>query len=274
MDPGPFFVDHPRVRAWLEIREPLERQLEPLGRAAMEALPLGSGERVLDVGCGIGSSPAALAQLVGPHGQIVGLDVLADALRVAASDPDLPATVSFVHGDAQTYPFAPASFDAVFSRFGVMFFTDPDAAFSNLRRALAPGGRLAFVCWRRLVENELDHLPLRAAAQHLPASLVSDTGRAGWFSFADPDYLRTLLHDAGFQAIELRPHDEPVRSGSLKSMVDVCSRVGALGAILREHPDLRASASAALERMLADRDGPEGPTLQAGVWIVCARVDG
>ena len=274
MASGPFFVDHPRVRTWLEIRVPLERQLEPLGRVAMEALPLGSGERVLDVGCGIGGSPAALAQLVGPHGQIVGLDVLADALRVAATDPDLPATVSFVHGDAQTYPFEPASFDAVFSRFGLMFFTDPGAAFCNLRRALAPGGRLAFVCWRRLEENELDHLPLRAAAQHLPAELVNGTGGAEWFSFADPDYLRTLLQDAGFQAIELRPHDELVRSGSLKSMVDVCSRVGALGAILREHPNLRVSTSTALERVLADRDGPEGPTLQAGVWIVSARVDG
>lgn len=239
----------------------------------MAALRLERGERVLDVGCGVGGSPAALAQAVGLSGQVVGLDVLEDALRVAASDPDLPATVSFVHGDAQTYPFEQRSFDAVFSRFGVMFFADPVAAFGNLRSALKPGGRLTFVCWRRLEENELDHLPLGAAARHLPAELVSGTGGAEWFSFADPDYLRTLLQDAGFRAIEIRPHDEPVRSGSLRSTVEVCSRVGALGAILRQQPNLRGSAIDALERRLVDRDGPEGPSLQAGVWIVSARAD-
>lgn len=273
MSPAAPIVDHPRVRAWLEIREQLERQLEPLGQAAMMTLRLTPGERVLDVGCGIGGTPAALARAVGANGQVVGLELLQAAVEVVKRDPDLPKTVFFECGDAQTYPFAPGSFDAVFSRFGMMFFADPSAAFRNMKKALGPGGRLSFVCWRRLEENELDHLPLRAATPHLPPKLVSETAAAAWFSFSDPDYLRMVLGDAGFRRIEIAPHDQLVSSGSLKAMVEVCARVGALGAILREHPDLGPIATAALQRALAKRDGPKGPELRAATWIVSARVD-
>ena len=268
------FVDHPRVRSWLRIREPLERQLEPLGRAAMETLALKPGERVLDVGCGIGGTPAALAEAVGTEGRVVGLDLLQSAVDVARRTAGLPQTISFLCGDAQTYPFEAKSFDAVFSRFGMMFFDDPAAAFRNMRRAMRPGGRLGFVCWRGLEENELDELPVRVAARHLPANAVSDTARAGWFSFADRAYLQTLLVQAGFTALEITPHDAQVSSGSLHAMVEVCAEVGALGAILRHNPDLRPRALAALEQALAERDGPAGPELRAAVWIVAAKMQG
>lgn len=272
MSSEPPIVDDPRVRAWLQIREPLERQLEPLGRAAIETLRLAPGERVLDVGCGIGGTPAALARIVGPNGQVVGLELLQAAVEVVKRDPGLPEGVSFECGDAQTHRFEPGSFNAVFSRFGMMFFADPRAAFGNLKMALRPGGRLSFVCWRGLGENELDNLPLRTAAPHLPSKMVSDTAEAPWFSFSDPDYLRTIAGDAGFLGIEIVPHDVLVSSGSLQAMVDVCSRVGALGAILREHPDLRRDAIAALRQALAERDSPEGPALRAATWIVSGRV--
>lgn len=267
-------ADHPRVRAWLEIREPLERQLAPLGRAAMTALRLRPGERVLDVGCGIGGTPAALARAVGPGGRVVAVELLEAAVGVAEADPDLPETISFLCGDAQTYPFEPGSFDAVFSRFGTMFFADPIAAFRNLKQALRPGGRLSFVCWRSLDENELDALPLRAAAPHLPPGLVSETAAAAWFSFSDAQHLRRLLVGAGFLGVAIVPHDELVSSGSLEAMVAVCSRVGALGAILRERPQLQPRATAGLRRALAERDGPAGPGLRAATWIVSAHVDG
>jgi SAM-dependent methyltransferase len=224
------------------------------------------------VGCGIGGTPAVLARAVGPSGQVVGLELLQDAVEVARLDVGLPPTVSFECGDAQSYPFDPGSFDAVFSRFGTMFFADPRAAFGNLKKALRPGGRLAFVCWRSLAENELDELPLRAAAPHLPRGLESETAGAAWFSFSDPDYLRMILGEAGFQRTEVDPRDEIVRSGSLQAMVEVCTRVGALGAILREHPDLRPSTTAALQRALSERDGPGGPALRAATWVVSAHV--
>ena len=263
-------ADDARVRLWLEIREPLERQLEPLGRAAFEGLQLAAGDRVLDIGCGIGGTPASLAQAVGPGGAVVGIDPLSAAIETMRSDPAQPPNVHFMHGDAEVYPFAPASFDAAFSRFGVMFFADPVAAFANIRHALRPGGRLSFICWRSLIENELDWLPIRAASAHLPRQLIAEAERARHFSFADPVFLRETLTRAGYVRIDIRRHDEDVRSGDLRSTVEICSRVGSLGALLREHPQFRDAAVAALMQALMDRDGPGGPALRASTWIVRA----
>ena len=262
---------HSRVRTWLEIREPLERQLEPLGRAAMEAIGLSAGHRVLDVGCGIGGTPMALSRKVGPLGQVIGVEILQEAVDVVRSDQGNPENVSFICGDAQTHGFAAGSFDAVFSRFGVMFFDDATGAFRNLLRALRPGGRLGFVCWRALSENELDDLPLRAAASLLPPDLVSKTAFSGWFSFSRAESLRRILGEAGFLDVQITSRDVRVHSGSLREMVDVCTRVGAVGAILRDRPHLMRKAALALEDALRERDGPNGPELRAGVWIVTAR---
>jgi ubiquinone/menaquinone biosynthesis C-methylase UbiE len=264
-------VDHPRVRAWLEIREQLEQQLEPLGEAAMSALQPRPGERILDVGFGIARTPSALARTVGSSGEVVGIELLQAAVDVLRSDPDLSENVTLLCGDAQTYPFEEGAFDAIFSRFGVMFFPDPTSAFRNLLRALRPDGRLGFVCWRRLEENELDDLPLRAAAPHLPPHLIADTASSNWFSFSDPESIREVLAQAGFIDVEVAAHDELVGSGTLKGMVDVCSRVGALGAILRDNPELRREALPALEEILRAIDGPLGPRLRAATWVVIAR---
>jgi len=263
-------ADEARVRVWLGIREPLERQLEPLGRVAIDRLQLSPGDRVLDIGFGIGSTPFALARIVGPSGEVVGVDVLKAALDVMRSDAGCLPNVSFVHGDAEVYSFMPSSFDAAFSRFGVMFFSDPVAAFTNIRRALRPGGRLVFACWRGLAENELDGLPIRAASPYLPPQLVNDAEHASHFSFADPVFLRSMLTRAGYTGIDLHEHDDVVRSGDLASMVAVCSRVGSLGALLRDHPELGRDAVPALERALANLDGPGGPALRAAIWIVTA----
>jgi len=263
-------ADDARVRVRLGIREALERQLQPLGQPAIDGLRLRTGDRVLDIGCGLGGTPAALAQAVGSQGAVVAIDVLASAVEIMRSDANRPPAVSFVHGDAEVYPFPPARFDAAFSRFGVMFFADPVAAFVNIRRALRPGGRLSFVCWRSLAENELDWFPIRAASPHLPPQLVLDAERARHFSFADPMFVRETLTRAGFDQIDIRQYDQDVRSGDFQSMLDVCCRVGSLGALLREHPQFRDDAVSALKRALAALDGPGGPVLRASTWIVGA----
>ena len=264
--------DDVRVRAWAEVRDLLELQLAPLGRRALAGLAPQPGERILDIGCGGAETTLDLVRAVAPNGTVVGIDQSAAVLAFAQSAAQGYQRVQFVQADAQVYPFEPASFDAAFSRFGVMFFLDPTVAFLNIRRSLRPGGRLAFVCWRALEENPLDILPLRAASAYLPPQPAHDMDAPGPFALADPDRVRRILKNAGFGEIEITAHDEQVGSGDLDAMLAVCSRVGALGKILRENPELRASTLPAVRASLAAYDGSDGVKLNAATWIVTARV--
>src|SRR5881394_2941390 len=195
--------DQVRVEAWADVREPLERQLAPLGRRALAALAPRPGESVLDIGCGGGETALDLARSVAPDGTVVGVDLSAAVLAFARRAAKGCKRVRFVQADAQVFPFEAASFDAAFSRFGVMFFADPTAAFINIRRSLRPNGRLAFVCWRALEENLLDILPLRAASAHLPPQSDHDPDAPGPFAFANPDRVRGILGVAGFEDIKI-----------------------------------------------------------------------
>src|ERR1700756_3099241 len=266
--------DEVRVGAWAEVREALERQLAPLGQRGLEALAPRPGESVLDIGCGGGETALELARAVAPNGTVVGVDRSAAVLAFAQRAAKGCERVRFVQADAQVFLFEPASFDAAFSRFGVMFFAAPTAAFINIRRSLRPNGRLAFVCWRALEENPLDILPLRAASAHLPPQPAHDPNAPGPFAFADPDRVRGILESAGFGEIEITRHDEQVGSGDLETMLAVCARVGALGKILRENPELRPAALPAVRSALAAHDGPDGVKLRAATWIVTARAPG
>jgi SAM-dependent methyltransferase len=263
--------DELRVSAWAEVREPLERQLAPLGRRALAALAPRPGEHVLDIGCGGGETVLDLAQAVAPHGTVVGIDLSAAVLAFARRTAEGCKHVRFIQADAEMYPFEPASFDTAFSRFGVMFFADSVAAFTNIRRSLRPNGRLAFVCWRALEENQLDMLPLKAASPYLPPLPADDRDAPGPFAFADANRVRRILEDAGFGAIEISAHDEQVGSGDLDAMLAVCTRVGGLGKILRENPKLRAATLPAVRSALAAHDGPDGVRLNAATWVVTAR---
>ncbi len=265
--------DELRVAAWAEVRELLELQLEPLGRQALQALAVRAGECVLDIGCGGGETALALADAVAPDGRVVGIDVSGAVLGYAQRATRGEERVRFIQADAQSYLFDQACFDAAYSRFGVMFFADPITAFTNIRRSLKPDGRLGFVCWRALAENPLDHLPLSAASAHLPAQPVQDAAAPGPFAFADATRVRRILHSAGFDEIKITAHDELVGSGGLEAMLAVCSRVGALGKILRENSHLRAAALPAVRLALAAHDGPQGVRLNAATWVVTARAN-
>jgi SAM-dependent methyltransferase len=247
--------DEIRVAAWAEIREPLELQLAPLGRHALAALAPRPGESVLDIGCGGGETALDLARAVAPDGTVVGVDLSAAVLAFAQRTAKGCERVRFVQADAQVFPFKP-----------VMFFSDPAAAFINIRRSLRPNGRLAFVCWRALEENPLDILPLRAASAHLPPQPAHDPDAPGPFGFADPNRVRGILERAGFGAIEITACDEQVGSGDPDTMLAVCSRVGVLGKILRENPELRAATLPAVRSALAAHDGPDGVRLNAATW--------
>jgi SAM-dependent methyltransferase len=258
-------------QTWAELQALLDRQLQPLGRAIMAALSPRPGERILDIGCGAGETSLELAFAVGPDGAVTGADISRPMLEVARRRTSA-ANVTFVEADAQTFPFEPGAFDAAFSRFGVMFFADPSAAFANIRRALKAGGRLAFVCWRAPAENPIMTLPMMAAAPFQPAMDPPDPTAPGPFAFADPDRVRRILTEGGFTDVALTPHDEKIGGGDLEAAMTLALRVGPLGRMFRENPDIpRDKAVAAIRQAFTAHDGPEGVKLASATWFVTAR---
>lgn len=230
----------------------------------MDELRLQYGHRVLDVGCGAGQTVLQLAEAVGPAGAVVGIEIAPLLVEIARKRIAGLTQTSLRVEDAQSAALPGGYFDAVFSRFGVMAFGDPKAAFRNFHRALKPAGKLAFVCWRSLAENDLDLVPLRAAGLEIEADHRP-------FVFADPDRTESILISAGFRDVAIRAHDEQVSSGSLDAMLSVLIKVGALGKILRERPSLRREAEARVRSALAEYDTPDGVKLKAATWIVTAR---
>jgi SAM-dependent methyltransferase len=256
---------------WAELQGPLDRQLAPLGRAGMAVLQPKPGEKILDIGCGAGETSLELARAVAPGGQVTGADISRTLLEVARRRAEGLAGVEFLEADAQTAAFAPGGYDAVFSRFGVMFFSDPVAAFVNIRRALAPDGRLVFVCWRPPAENPIMTLPMSAALAHVPPPAPPEPGAPGPFAFADAERVRGILAAAGFKDVTITPHNEKVGGGDLDTVVGLSMRVGPLGGLLRENPDKRDVVIASVREALKAHDGPDGVRLDSATWIVAAR---
>jgi SAM-dependent methyltransferase len=252
------------AKAWAEVADLLDRQLSPLGLRAIEALAPQPGETILDIGCGAGQSTLQLADRLGPTGKVTGVDIAPLLLEVARRRAEARVEIDFIEADAQMLALPDRSIDGVFSRFGVMAFRDAVAAFANFRRMMKPSGRLAFVCWRALDENELDYLPLRAAGLEAHLDLTP-------FSLADPATIQTTLQAAGFREIAIKAHDAMVSSGDLDAMLAVLLRVGPLGKILRENPELRAGAEPRVRAALAARGNPSAVALNAATWIVTAR---
>jgi len=254
---------------WADLQAPLDRQLARLGHRTIAVLAPKPGERVLDIGCGAGETTLDLAAT---GAEVVGVDISRPLLDVARRRGAGVTDVSFLEADAQTHPFAAGSFDAIFSRFGVMFFADPPAAFANLRRALKPGGRLAFVCWRRPDENPFMTAPMVAALALVPTPPPPpEPGAPGPFAFADPERVRGILDAAGFTDVTLTPHEQKIGGNDLDTTLDLALKVGPLGALLRENPDQQAKVIEAVRGVLAAHDGPDGVTLDSASWIVTAR---
>ncbi|WP_337188688.1 methyltransferase domain-containing protein [Phenylobacterium sp.] len=259
---------------WAAMQSPMDRQLEPLGRRVMAALALQPGERILDVGCGAGATTLALADAVAPGGSVLGVDISTPLLDVARGRSAGRPEVAFLQADAQTHPLEAAGFDAVFSRFGVMFFADPPRAFANLRRALRPGGRLGFVCWRAPAENPAFTLPMASVQHLLPPPQPPEPGAPGPFAFADPQRVRSILDSAGFADAAIAPHDEKIGAGDLDASLEVALKIGVLGGALRERPEMREAVVDAVRAALAAHEGPKGVKLDSATWIVTARNPG
>ena len=257
---------------WVELRERLDAEIEPFGAAAMRALAPAPGERILDIGCGCGQTSWQLAERTGPAGTVGGFDLSRTMLELARGRPASLDTAppSFIEGDAQVANLG-TGFDAVFSRFGWMFFSDPTAAFANIRKSLRPGGRLAMVTWRTLAENPLFTVPAEAAAPYLDPSPPPQPDTPGPFRYGDFGLARQALADAGFLDIAAAPFDAPAGVKDLDGALLLALRLGPLGAAIRQAPALRERVSAAVREALGRFQTSDGINIPAAVWIVTAK---
>ncbi|PIC01719.1 class I SAM-dependent methyltransferase [Caulobacter sp. X] len=259
-------------QVWVEHQALLDRVMAPIAEAVVEAAKLVNGESVLDVGCGAGATTFAAAWRTGPTGRAVGVDIsgaLTELARRRAGEDGLEG-VEFLLADAQTHAFDPV-FDAVISRFGVMFFPDPVAAFANLRRALKPGGRLAFAAWRSPEDNPLALIPLRAAAPFLAEPPRFQKDAPGRFAFADPDRIRTVLAASGWREAAITPLDvaSPL---SFDELMTMSLRVGPLNPILKTADEgLRRQVEAAVAEALAPLAPNGAATMASACWLVTAK---
>ena len=224
----------PGGRAWVDEQALLDRMLEPFQELLVAEVAAASPSRVLDVGCGAGSTTLAVARLLGEAGHCTGVDIsapLIEAARLRAERDGVPA--DFLLADAQEHAFEPASFDMLISRFGAMFFDDPVRAFGNLRRAAAAGAALRFITWRSAAENPFMTTAERAAAPLLPQLPPRLPDGPGQFSLADEGRATRILEQGGWESISLEPIDV-VCTLPEKDLMRYVTRLGPLGRIFTE----------------------------------------
>jgi SAM-dependent methyltransferase len=262
------FWNGPGGQAWLASWERIQRTVTPFGQQALEEAAVKPGERVLDVGCGTGQTTADLARAVGPQGRVLGVDVSETLLNVARAE-EIP-NATFVQGDATTQPLDPATFDLVFSRFGVMFFADPVPAFANFRQALKDSGRIVFVCWRTLQENPWVTVPVRAAAPFLAPINRPGPEDPGPFAFGDTARVERIFKEAGLAPPTFRKLDRSLRVGAtVDETIDNITRFGPLVKPFADSsPDQVAKAKAAVADAFRPHARPDGVFLDGACWLV------
>jgi SAM-dependent methyltransferase len=252
-----------------------EAMVSGFGLAMLDAARLQAGDRVLDVGCGHATITIDAARRVAPGGTALGVDISNAMLRTASQRVDAAGlhNVTLLEADAQVHPFEPASFDAVISRFGTMFFDTPEAAFANLARAVRPGGRLAFVCWQDPLASQWIALALSAVMPVLGRSPQLGTpGAPGPWAFADGDRLRRLLTTGGFRDVQLATVTLPQRIGDdiNDAVAFILSLPESQQLFAGADKDAVAASTAALQAAFAPHARADGLTLTASAWLVSA----
>jgi ubiquinone/menaquinone biosynthesis C-methylase UbiE len=270
--------DGPLYDRFVRFREIVTTGLGAHGEEALRLFPPGPGQRVLDIGCGFGDTTQRIAGLVGPEGEVVGVDAaprFIETARRESTDAGI-ANVRFEVADVQAADLG-GPYDLAFSRFGTMFFASPVAALRNVRRVLVPGGRLVMVVWRDRVDNDWMY-----RAQTIVEKIVSrpeeydePTCGPGPFSMANADTTSDILLQSGFEDIALHRCDLPILVGrDVQEAMDLVMALGPAGEILRLAGDraahLHDDVSDALRDGLAEFAGPNGLQAHASTWIVSA----
>ncbi|MEI9985485.1 MAG: class I SAM-dependent methyltransferase [Aliidongia sp.] len=258
---------------WVAQQEQTDRVMAEIAALALARADARPGEVVIDVGCGCGATTIGLAKAVQPGGRVVALDVSAPMLD-RARERMAAANVEFMLADAATHPFAETAADLLFSRFGVMFFGDPTAAFANLRRALKPGARVVFACWREPAANPWMMVPLAAAYEHVPRLPKPGPEDPGPYSFSDAARVERILTDAGYVEPSFEPVDltmDLAVGGGLDAAVSYVLAIGATSRAIEGQPaEMLAKVTESVGRALAPFVQGNKVPLPAAIWIVRA----
>jgi SAM-dependent methyltransferase len=264
---------------FVQYRDLMVNGLGPHGEAAIEAHPPKPGDRVLDIGCGFGDTTQRLAALVGPAGEAVGVDVSQPFIEASIAEAQAAGAqnVSFLVGDIQVMDL-PGTFHYAFSRMGIMFCANPVVAMRNVREALAPGGRLVAVVWRRKLDNPWLHRAEQVVEQYLeePEETDEPTCGPGPFSMANADTVSEQLMLAGFERISLQRCDLPIKIGDdLDHAVAFNMALGPAGELIRLAGDAAAEIRPKLEAEIREvlgefGQGAAGVAAPASTWIITA----
>ncbi len=275
------------VRFWNEVLAPkftrfrhvLVGGLTYHSEAVLPKLPVKAGDRALDVGCGWGDTAMKLARLVGPEGEVVGIDCC-DAF-LADAQADLEQTdlknVSFMRGDAEI-ALPEGEFDFVFARFGTMFFVNPVAGLRNMRKALRPGGRMVHIVWRDPADNPWLSMAKDVVLRFLPPpGEDARTCGPGPFSMSNEETVRKMMEIAGYTEIVFERVDAPVRVGDdVEDAIAFQLAIGPAGEVFREagalaeqkRPEIEAALAEAIDRQARDADGI---VMDSSSWVISAR---
>lgn len=260
-------------RRWVASADERDRVLAPVADALLGVAAPASGYRVLDVGCGCGATTLAAAALVEPAGSATGIDLSGPMLEVAQRRAANTGAdnARFMRADAQTHVFAPSSVDLITSRFGTMFFSDPDAAFGNIATALRREGRMCFATWQPLAANEWLAVPGAALLRH--AELPPTIHGPGMFAQADPDVVTATLRAAGFTKVAIDPVEVMFNVGqTIDDAVEYLADSGPGRALLDTIPEgpARDAALDDVHESLAGHLTPSGVLLGGGIWLIDA----
>jgi len=259
---------------WVATADRRDHVLAPVAEALLAAAALTVGTDVVDVGCGCGATTLTAATKIGRTGLATGIDLSAPMLDVARQRAAATGATNtgFVQGDAQTHPFQPGSVDLIISRFGTMFFSDPETAFTNIGAALRPGGRLCLATWQPLAANQWLTAP-GAAVLHCAEMPASAPNEPGMFGQSDPDLVTGTLRAAGYTDIRLEAREIALELGeTVDAAVDYLTDSGPGRALLEaipEGPD-RDAALADVRDVMAEHQEDSCVRLGGGIWIITA----
>lgn len=259
---------------WVQHQASMDTRLRPLTDELLVRAAPRPGEKVLDVGCGSGATAVPLGEAVGPKGQVIGIDISEPMLEAARERCQGIAQARFENTDAQIHPFPDRMYDLLVSRFGVMFFSDPYAAFKNLAQTLRPKGRLHFVCWAPLDRNPWFTVPLGVAKRYLGAPEPSPPRTPGPLAFSDPEYVEDILSRAGFRNIGIDPFETTIASSETpEQQAELFLKLGPAARLIAEREPNSKTLQALTTELTAElhrHQTSEGVSLGATVYYVSA----